>query len=197
MTQLEIIRFLIENNTESFSIREISKKLNIAYKLVHKNIQLLYQQDIINIKTVGKSSQISFKFVLNPIVYDVEIQRKNEILKNKNIKILYQELKQIESPFFIALLFGSFVKKTNNKNSDIDLCVIHEDEKILKTIYSKLKLLPIDIEIHEFNSEEFKSMLKTTQFNIGHEVKNNYIVLKGVENFYHILENGGQKSSGG
>lgn len=190
MTQLKILKFLIEHIYQTFSIRELSKQLNIAYKLVYQHIKKLQEEEIITIETVGKSSQVSFNFNLNSTVYEAEIQRKQEILQNKTIKIIYKELQQIQSPFFIALLFGSYVKKTNTKLSDIDICVIHDNEEIIKKIQSKLNVLPLKIEIHEFTSKEFISMLNTKQFNVGHKIQQYNIILRGIENYYKILENG-------
>ena len=190
MTQIKIIRYLIENNSQKFTIREISKNLDIAYKFVYEIIQKLNEENLIIKTKVSASSQIQFNKKLNYKVFQAENKRREDLFKNKNFKIIYNILKEIESPLFIVLLFGSYVKKTNSNNSDIDLCVICNDEKTIKDINSKLKLLPLEIDLNEFSTQEFKSMIKTNEFNVGHEIVKNNIILVGIENYYNLIKNG-------
>lgn len=187
--QLKILQFLIENNYKKFTIKEISDKLKIDYKNTHQNVKKLENSNLIILEKIGSSYQVFFNFKFNHKIYEVEQIRKEELIKDKNIKIISNILNEIRSPFFIALLFGSFVKKTNNKHSDIDLCIITDNKDTHKEIKSKLSLLPLEIDLNQFTTEEFKSMLKTKDFNVSHEIKKHYIVLNGIENYYNLIQN--------
>lgn len=186
--QEKILKVLIENNQKTLSINEISKLIESDYKLVHTNIKKLLENDLIRITKLGNSNQIQFKYNLNHQVFNVETIRKNNILKNRNLKIIVNRLNEIKSQFFTALLFGSYAKGIQTKESDIDICIIADNENIIKEIYSELNLLPLDIHLTEFTSKEFKSMLKTTDFNVGQEIKKNYIILNNIELFYKLLK---------
>jgi hypothetical protein len=39
-----------------------------------------------------------------------------------------------------------------------------------------------------FTSEEFLSMLKTTEFNVGMEAAENNVILFGIEDYYRLLK---------
>ena len=43
------------------------------------------------------------------------------------------------------------------------------------------------MEIHEFTSKEFISMIEKTQSNVGHEIVKNNIILYGIENYYSLI----------
>jgi len=58
-----------------------------------------------------------------------------------------------------------------------------------KQVKNKISLIPLNIHLVEFTSEEFLSMLKTTEFNVGREAFNNNIILFGIENYYKLIKN--------
>ena len=101
---------------------------------------------------------------------------------------MYTYFKDIPEPFFILLLFGSYASGKNRKSSDIDLMLITDNEDIQKKIKSKVALIPLKIHLTEFNSKEFVSMLKTTEFNVGKEAFYNNVILYGIEDYYRVIQ---------
>lgn len=73
-------------------------------------------------------------------------------------------------------------------NSDIDIAIICDDEDISKKIVSNLSILPLDLHILDFTSKDFSEMLNSREFNVGLEIKKNYIILKVFENYYNIIK---------
>ena len=189
MTQLKILKYLIANNDRAFTINEISKNLQISYKIVYEIIQRLKNEDLISLNKVGNSSQVQFNFNFNQKIIDAELQRREDVIKDKNLMILTKRFQEINSPFFIAILFGSYAKGKQTKSSDIDICIICDNKDITKEINNKISLLPLDLHIIDFTSKEFLDMLKTTDFNVGHEIKKNNIILHGIENYYNLIKN--------
>lgn len=51
----------------------------------------------------------------------------------------------------------------------------------------KLNLLSLRLEIHEFTTNEFISMIEKTQNNLGHEIIKKNIILYGIENYYNLI----------
>lgn len=61
-------------------------------------------------------------------------------------------------------------------------------EDISKKIVSNLSILPLDLHILNFTSKDFSEILNSREFNVGLEIKKNYIILKVFENYYNIIK---------
>jgi len=181
----KILKFILENNSNSFSIKQISEKLKIDYKNTHSAIEKI--KDSITFNKVGKSKFIQFDFKLTPLVFKIEKFRLNNILKNTDLNLMIADIERISHPFIIILLFGSFIKKINTKYSDIDLCIISNNKSIKTKLIEHLKMFPLNLEMHEFTTIEFTSMLKSPENNLGKEIVKNNIILFGIENYYHLV----------
>jgi len=81
------------------------------------------------------------------------------VVKNTDLKEIQTHLSKIKSIKKI-ILFGSFANQTNNNDSDIDLCILIDDNKIKETDWSIRSSLfgivntPIDLLI--YNELDFK-----------------------------------------
>ena len=90
---------------------------------------------------------------------------------------------------FLLLVFGSCVSGKFSKGSDVDLMLIADDHDLVKKVGKIVSLIPLNIHLVDFNSKEFISMLKTTDFNVGKEAVENNIILFGIEDLYRLLQN--------
>ncbi len=186
--KLSILKFLIENNEEDFSIRQIALKRKINYKSAYEAVKKLEKERIIDIKRYGNISIIKFNYTFNESVFIVENKRKKDFLKNKNINVFYKRISEIKNPFFICLIFGSYAKGTERKGSDLDLCIITDNEKVKEEAGNIIDTTPLEIHLLEFTTMEFIKMLKTREFNVGAEIVKNKIILKGIELFYEMIK---------
>lgn len=181
-----IIKHLIENK-EPQSILAASVAIVTDYKNTYNIVNEL-QPEIISKEKIGNTSLIKLNLVPNQKIYSVEEKRTLEFLeKNKQIQLVAKDIQSMNYPFFIVLVFGSFVKNTNTKKSDIDICIICDDAKKKEKLISTLKLLPFPLEMHEFTTKEFESMLNKKEQNLGKEIVKNNIILYGIENYYHLI----------
>jgi len=183
----KILRYLIDNKDRSFSINEISKALKIDYKLIHTNINKLSEEKSIKVEDFGNTRRCSFDNAFNDDIYSVENQRRKDLLKNKDFLIIYNHLKEINRQF-IMLMFGSQIKGTAKKHSDIDLLLI-SDEEGAKIVSSQLDLLPNHIHLTPVTYDGFMSMIKSKEFTVVSEAIKNNIILIGVEDYYRLLSN--------
>ena len=181
----KILSLLIEHKFEEFSIREISQKLKVDYKNTYQAVQKI--QNSISISKKSKSSFLSFKPTLTLDLFITEYQRR-AFLESK-LSLLLKDIRSVENPFFIPIIFGSYAKQTQNKHSDIDLCIIYDTEAGIKPLLQKLAIHP-KVEIHTFSYEEFISMIKVTDFSVGREIILHGIVLKNIESYYEVLKHG-------
>ena len=152
-------------------------------------MQGLIKEKVVRAKKIGQAVLCSInptKF--NADIFRAELLRCEELLQNKNLSSMNSYFKDIKEPFFILLLFGSYASGKNKKRSDIDLLLITDNEDLKQKIKSKIALIPLEIHLTDFKSNEFISMLKTTDFNVGKEAFYNYIILYGVEDYYRLIQ---------
>ena len=91
-TENKIISLFIEEKTPK-TIRKISKKIKSDYRITHTAIQRLLEKNILLSKKIGQSSlcELDISFYGSEI-YAAENKRKDNLLKNKDLKQLYQEV---------------------------------------------------------------------------------------------------------
>lgn len=182
----KILKHLIENKDARTSIKQISERLNTDYKNTFKSINSM--QDIISKEKVGNINLIKIKLTPNPETHSLEHKRTKEFLeKNRALRLIKEDAQSLDYPFLIVLIFGSIAKGTSNKKSDIDLCIISDNKDKTHELISKLKLLSLNLEIHDFTIQEFDSMLKTRKNNLAHEIIKNNIIIYGIENYYNLV----------
>lgn len=183
----KIIRFLIEHQEKPWTIRAISKNLKINYKIAYEEVHKLATENIITINKLGNSNQCTFNYVFNEKTLAAEEMLKNSLRKTGNIKVIYDRISEIKNSFYILLIFGSYAKHKATRNSDIDICLITDNEEIRGKIASILHTVAFQTHLVEFSAAEFQSMLKTTAFNVGKEIVKYRVILKGAEDFYYLI----------
>lgn len=177
-----ILMQLVQDKTREFTINEITGLLKKDYKNVYNAVKKVQN----SIKTTKKANStiITFNPELTNDIYLLENYRREELVKK--IKLLYQDIKRIKNPHFVAVIFGSYAKGKQTKNSDIDLCIIHDNAEEFKKIQRALSIHS-KLQIHEFHYNDFISMLNEKSFNVGHEIVKDGIVLKNIEGYYEMI----------
>jgi len=180
----KILKYLIEHKFP-MSIMEISHQLNTDYKNTFNAVNDLSS---INKKKIGNINLIEVKLVPHQEIYSVENKRTEQFLQeNKSLNLLTKDIESIAYPFMIVLIFGSYAKKLQTKISDIDICIISDNLSKVKELTSRLKLLPLNLELHTSEVEEFESMLDTVKENVAKEIVKNNVILYGINNYYNLI----------
>ena len=186
-----VIKFLIEKRTEELNIRKISKALRMDYKNIHSIIKRLEKELIIKIETFGQSSRVKLIPQISPLIFEAEYLRKQEILKDKNLTVMLNDFQNnLKSKLYVLLLFGSYAKKTQTKNSDIDLMFIVPDgkeESFEKETNRIAKSLPLPIHNLVFSEKQFLEMINSKESNVGQEALKTNIILHGIEAYYERI----------
>jgi predicted nucleotidyltransferase len=186
--KLGILKLLIENREKEFSIRQIAKMRGINYKSAYQNIAALRGEGAVTVKELGNISLCSFSGGFSDSVFLVERERTAEALKkNRDLKSIQHRLNSINGQF-ILLLFGSHMKGTATKQSDIDLLLItgQPDE-----IQNELDLLPLKIHVTHVPYKDFASMLRSREPTVVSEAVKKNIILFGAEDYYRMTGNAG------
>ena len=184
-SEIKIIKLLLSNKEDRFTIRKISKALNINYRIAYEQVMKLEKQGLIKITKAGNSKLCEFTYDFDNLVFEAEFSRRDDLFKNKDFLVLHNRLKELRFPF-IALLFGSFAKGTSNRHSDIDILTIGGDQKKIK---SEISLLPDKIHLTSVTYEEFINMAKSREFTVVSEAIKNNRILIGIEEYYRLLKN--------
>lgn len=186
-----VVKHLIENKSEELNIRRISKELKMDYKNAYSIVKRLEKNSVIKLEQFGKSSRIKLINQLHPLVFEAECSRRKELLKNKNLGVTLNYFKNaLKSRLYILLVFGSYSKKTQTKNSDIDLMFIVPDgrEDIFeKDVHQVVKSLPLPIHFLVFSEKQFIEMINSREPNVGQEALKNNIILYGIEPYYGMV----------
>lgn len=181
----QILKLLIESKSEKLSIRKISLLRRINYKTAYQAIEKLQKNNLISVENYGNIKVCSFNNKYSSLVYEVEDERRNELLKNKNLKVIQEEFLRVKRPF-IALVFGSVVNGVPNKNSDIDILLIAEN---FSDFEQKVSLMPINVHLTAITYEEFEQMLQSKKFSVVSEALKKNVILYGIEEYYRRIEN--------
>ena len=183
--KFHILKYLIENIDAELSIRKISKIRNINYKSAYNAIKNLEKEKIVSLNKLGNISICKFNKSFNELVFAVEFNRKNDLLKNKNFKVIYRSLIKINQQF-IVLVFGSYAKKSAVKGSDIDVLIISDQPE---KVEEELSLFPLNIHATSISYNEFRAMLNNREMTVVSEAVKKNVILVGIEDYYRLINN--------
>lgn len=173
---------------EEMTINEIIKRIDYSYERVNTALKSLVKKGIVKEKKVGKT-----------LVYSLDLQnlyaesmgfnaymlgKKIEFIKkHKNVYNAIKEIK--ENPYVWELiLFGSYSKGLETKQSDIDIiCIASKKEEVKQFLDSlrhkyNIKFSPIILPLHEFPN------IKKDNPELWGDLKMYGIIFKGEDFFY-------------
>lgn len=179
-----ILLHLAKNQHKIFTMHELSKILKIPYATFYRSINKL--KNNIKKEKIGNTVTITINKkaeTLEPNLILASIQEKEEYIKNNpEIKLIQKNI-TTKTP---VILFGSYAKNTQTKNSDIDLIILNK-----KLSFSQESLL-LNKEINPlfFTEKEYKEMLKQKEENVAKQALKNHIILKDPKKFWEATLNG-------
>lgn len=185
---IPILKLFLEHKEQKYTIKKISELLKINYRIAYETVLNLQKENLLKITKTGNSNQCELTNQFNQKVFCAESERRSELLKNKDLTIIldyYQ--RNLNSRFYVLLLFGSYAKKTQTKHSDIDLLFIipnHAEEKEFEQVSS---MIPLKIHPHIFKEKEFIAMKNSKKITVGSEALKNNVILYGIENYYEMI----------
>lgn len=190
-----ILGFFGAHITESFTLREIARRLKMHVSFTHQAIQPLIKTNIIR-HDKHKNLKLNYKKHHELLAF-AEYLRRDELLSQRkyaNIKLFAEEITaKIKEDSFILLLFGSAVNSAKPRDIDILLIVDNTDkiefyEKFLHNIASNYNL-PFEERAISFESA-YEMLSHRDERNIMNEILNKHIILYGAEVFYRIIQRG-------
>ncbi len=193
ITQLKIIGLLLSTEIP-LSIREISRRLNQSYPLIYNNIQDLYKKKVV-LKQEFPPAQIITLHPLAPAEFMINaeaLKRDNFLHRHKWLKLFLRDFSAFSpTSFYSLLVFGSYAKGKESKNSDLDLLLIiprfvnpEEFNSVLSRSYTKIKKHAIIVKESDF----LEMLARPLELNVGNETIKNHVILYGAEQYYASLK---------
>jgi len=174
INKLELLKLL---QTESKHLRKLSVESNIPSSTVMRVLDNLIKENILDFRIEGKNKIFFIKdsFEGNISKIELEYYKLREILQNSILQRIYKEIKPLLIDELV-ILFGSYAKKLESKESDIDIYI----EKNNKELKKKIELISSKISIKSgfFDKNSF----------LGKEIIKNHIILNNPEKYYAIIK---------
>jgi hypothetical protein len=194
-TSVEVLIFLSSRLRERFTVRQIASGIGQDYRITHEMTMRLARQRYI---TAEKRKPVTYcKPNLkgnSPLFAYIEAIRASRFLaKHRDLAVLVGDiLQKVTWPFVIMILFGSHVKGTASKRSDLDVLLVIPDKKMESDVSSAIgsvaRIRPIGIHEVILTSEEFLGLLKQGKPNAAWEAVDNRVVPYGAEPLFRMLE---------
>jgi len=194
-TSVEILAFLSSRLRDTFTVRQIAKGIGQDYKITHgMTMRLAKQKYIIAEKrTPVTLCGLNVKGNSALLAYIEAIRASRFIAKHRDIEVISGSLcEKIGSPFFTMIVFGSHVRGTASKRSDLDMLFVIPNKDVEKEISAAVssveRISPKGIHDVTLTSAEFLALLKEKKPNVAWEALDNRIVLYGAEPLFKMLE---------
>ena len=189
----KVLQLFTGHITESFTLREVARRLKMHVSLTHRAIQPLIAAKIVE-RDKHKNLSLNYKRHHETLAFAEYLRRDDFLDKFKDIKLLADEvINKIKQDSFVLLVFGSSVE--SRKPRDIDILLIVDNtnkvefhEKFLHNIISNYDL-PFEERVIGIESV-YEMLSKRDGKNIMNEILNKHIILYGAEFFYRLLERG-------
>jgi predicted nucleotidyltransferase len=172
---LEIIEVI---RKQSNHIRKISQNLNMIPSTVMRIMKRLEKERVVDYERQGKNKKYFLKDTpeAQSYLYLTEEYKLIKLLQKPQLRRVIKELKQ-ETNNELIILFGSHVKSSANKNSDIDLYI----ESTSKKLKNKLMHISekLQIKLGKFNKHSLLSK----------EIIKDHVLIQNKERFYALIKN--------
>ncbi len=189
----KILQLFTGHITESFTLREVARRLKMHVSLAHRAIQPLIDAKIVE-QDKHKNLSLNYKIHHETIAFAEYLRRDNFLDKSKDVKLFADEvIKKIEQESFVLAVFGSSIESSKPRDIDILLIIDSTDkiefhEKFLHNIALNYDL-PFEERVIGFESV-YEMLAKRDEKNIINEILNKHIILYGAELFYRLIQRG-------
>jgi predicted nucleotidyltransferase len=194
-TSVEILAYLSSKLRESFTVRQIAGGIGQDYRITYvMTMRLARQKYIIAEKRRPVTHcRLNLKGNSALLAYIEAIRAGRFLAKHRDIEVIANGLlEKIASPFFTMILFGSHLKGTASKRSDLDVLVViprkDMERDVSSAVGSVARISPVGIHEVILTNEEFAQLLRENKPNVAWEALDNRIVPFGAEPLFKILE---------
>ncbi len=190
-TKLKII-MEIERKHNGIHLREISRAVNSGLPNIKRFLEILERERVVTKEKEANLVKFKLKESKKTEAYLRQGHTEKFLALPGKVKIAITDfLNELEIRPLIALIFGSYAKGSYTKESDIDILLVFQKvdngrsiENIAKRINARTntKISPVYVEY-----KNFEKNLLDKRHDFSKEIRQNVIVMLGIENYYNLL----------
>ncbi|MBI2543423.1 MAG: nucleotidyltransferase domain-containing protein [Candidatus Aenigmarchaeota archaeon] len=185
--QLVVLEEFLGDYIGSFTGSYIARKKSLNQKSVANTLNKLENEGFLKSTTVGRNKQFflnldNIEAVKNLIVAAEHLHTVNFLKKYPMIKEIVLKTKQ--SFDGIVIIFGSYAKGTQKKDSDLDIFVAGTYNK--NEVSGISELYNLQINVKNYPESTFKRAVKNKDILLNEIIKN-HIMISGVEKFVNVI----------
>jgi predicted nucleotidyltransferase len=177
----DLLGFYFANADKMFYLRELERILHHSVGNIRR--QLLKYEESGLFCSARKGNLVYYGLNKSFPLYD---ELKSIVTKTIGVTGVLKDALSKISGLKLAFIYGSFAKGTENKESDIDICIVgHIDNyKLISTINSLEKKLHREVNYTLLTENEFREKAKENGSFINIVIKGETLPLKGDINTY-------------
>lgn len=184
---LAVIEEFLGNYTGSFTGSYIAKKKSLNQKSVSNALNKLEDEGFLKSKTVGKNKEFSLNLdnlesVKNFVVAAEHLRTANFLKKNPMIKEIV--IKTKNTFYGIVVVFGSYAKGIQKKDSDLDVFVAGSYNK--DAVQKISELYNLHISVKNCPTSALKRALRKRDILLTEVIKN-HVIISGAEEFVNSV----------
>jgi len=195
--KIQIFKLFSTDYNKGYHLRELARELDMDHTSVRPHLNALRKKGIIKEKEQGRNKVFSLNQKSDLLPYylvQAEADRTAEFLENnRTIRSFWKNFRdkvpgEVMGAIETLVLFGSFAKGTEGKESDIDLFLSAPDEHSEKVIEVCKKLETVTgrtIELEKISS--LRNLLAHKGPGTFREIIHNHYILLGIENFVQTV----------
>ncbi|MBN1377102.1 nucleotidyltransferase domain-containing protein [Candidatus Woesearchaeota archaeon] len=185
--RIKTIEPFLKNYNIKLTGSEIAKKQDLNQKSVSLFLRELEKNNILKKTTQGKNKlyclNIEDIMITKSFISAVENIRTMNFYKEKPlIKEICKKIKKYNKG--IMLIFGSYAKRKEKEDSDLDVLIAGKYNK--KQIKKISKIYQIEINVKNYSPEDFCKLLKESDF-LAEEVIKDHIIVNNTDGFISVL----------
>ncbi len=191
-TQARVMKLFCGEITALRSILQVSKRVGVGYALIHKAVHDLLRYGLLCRDEHGLIG-VNYKKHVQDFAYIESLRAEEFRTRYPDIGLFESKVINQMNGFFILLVFGSYAKGKQKKDSDVDILMIvertAEAEKQERALQNTAETFLKHAECRVIGLESVQEMLaKREKVNVLNETLNNHILLFGAEAYYRLLQ---------
>ena len=160
--ELEILECFFPK-LEDKSSKEVEIKSKFSHETTFRLLKSLVEKKQLKVKKVGKTNV--YEFLKNDLTYQVFIHHvtKRKLNFKERYPLIYKRLNEFLSDARldgISIIFGSYAKGSETKNSDIDLLCVTNQKNIREISQTFKTKYDLNIQIVVVKNSDFKNIKK-------------------------------------
>ena len=181
--KLDIVSLFSSDYSASFSGREVARRMNVSPQTAIDGLKELEKEKVLMVKIEGRND----KYALNKENLKTKVMM--QLMETHQSMLALEKfiLKEVVSKILpyskTIIVFGSFARNEEKKDSDIDLIVI--DSKDKEKIKKIKEMFPLEVNIEFVSLADFSKAFEKKN-SLALEIKKDHLIYGDVYNIVNL-----------